>query len=256
MVTTTTVICADALPFLRSLHTDSVGAVVTSPPYNLGEGHGNKSGGNHLHKLRAGYDTTDDTMPHREYAAWQRACLAEMVRVCSPEGCVMYNTSWRTRAGRLDMRRDIIPNHAPVRQLIIWDRQGSLCHSPMAAAHMYEVIYAIPGGEAFRPSDTARHWGDIWSHRPERHNPHPAPMPLEIAYRMTEYAAGHRGGIVLDPFCGSGTTLLAALRMGLPSLGVDRSYRYCAGAMARARKREGQYRLWEAEAAAPAERLC
>lgn len=49
---------------------------------------------------------------------------------------------------------------------------------------------------------------------------HPAPFPLELAYRLVRMFS-FVGDTVLDPFCGTGTTLLAAMRAGRNSIGVE-----------------------------------
>lgn len=49
---------------------------------------------------------------------------------------------------------------------------------------------------------------------------HPAPFPLELANRLVRMFS-FVGDTVLDPFCGSGTTMVAALRSGRNSIGVE-----------------------------------
>lgn len=49
---------------------------------------------------------------------------------------------------------------------------------------------------------------------------HPAPFPLELAYRLVRMFSFH-GDVVLDPFCGTGTTVLAAMKCGRRGIGVD-----------------------------------
>ncbi len=55
---------------------------------------------------------------------------------------------------------------------------------------------------------------------------HPAPFPLEMALRLVQMFS-FEGDIVLDPFCGSGTTMLAAMKLGRNSIGVEVDPDYC-----------------------------
>lgn len=55
---------------------------------------------------------------------------------------------------------------------------------------------------------------------------HPAPFPLGLAYRLVRMFSFH-GDTVLDPFVGTGTTMVAALRAGRNSIGVDIDAEYC-----------------------------
>ncbi|WP_216215734.1 DNA-methyltransferase [Amycolatopsis aidingensis] len=71
-----------------------------------------------------------------------------------------------------------------------------------------------------------RNPGNVWTIPPDRSRAgHPAPSPLEIPRRCI--AAGcPDGGHVLDPFSGSGTTGLAARRLGRRFTGIDTNPRY------------------------------
>ena len=55
---------------------------------------------------------------------------------------------------------------------------------------------------------------------------HPAPFPLELATRLVRMFS-FTADTVLDPFCGSGTTMVAALRTGRNSVGVEIDPEYC-----------------------------
>lgn len=55
---------------------------------------------------------------------------------------------------------------------------------------------------------------------------HPAPFPLELAYRLVRMFS-FWGDTVVDPFCGSGTTMLAALKAGRNSIGIEIDPEYC-----------------------------
>lgn len=70
--------------------------------------------------------------------------------------------------------------------------------------------------------------GDVWEIIPEdtqRREAHFAPFPIDLCRRPL-LATCPPGGVVLDPFCGTGTTLLAARYLGLQSVGIDISRRY------------------------------
>ncbi len=55
---------------------------------------------------------------------------------------------------------------------------------------------------------------------------HPAPFPEELAYRLVRMFS-FVGDTVVDPFCGSGTTMVAALKAGRNSIGIDIDPDYC-----------------------------
>jgi len=67
---------------------------------------------------------------------------------------------------------------------------------------------------------------------------HPAPFPLELASRLVRMFS-FEGDTVLDPFCGSGTTMLASLKNARNSIGVEIDPEYCR-MVARALKEENQ----------------
>ena len=55
---------------------------------------------------------------------------------------------------------------------------------------------------------------------------HPAPFPVALAARLIACYASDADGVVLDPFAGSGSTLIAALRAGMKTVGLDINPRY------------------------------
>ena len=66
----------------------------------------------------------------------------------------------------------------------------------------------------------------IWNITGASTRTHPAPFPLELASRLVRMFSFH-GDTVLDPFCGTGTTMIASLRYGRNSIGVDIEPEYC-----------------------------
>lgn len=55
---------------------------------------------------------------------------------------------------------------------------------------------------------------------------HPAPFPLELAKRLVTMFS-FVNDVVLDPFCGSGTTMLAAIETNRNSIGIETEEKYC-----------------------------
>ncbi len=66
----------------------------------------------------------------------------------------------------------------------------------------------------------------IWTIPGASTKQHPAPFPLELATRLVRMFS-FVGDTVLDPFCGTGTTLVAAMRTGRNSIGVEIDPEYC-----------------------------
>jgi site-specific DNA-methyltransferase (adenine-specific) len=80
--------------------------------------------------------------------------------------------------------------------------------------------------------------GDVWDILPEDtqgRGLHFAPFPADLC-RIPVLATCPPGGIVLDPFCGTGTALLVASSLGRRSVGIDLAEEY----LALARERSGR----------------
>ena len=229
-----TFLCGDAVETMRTLPDGCVDLVVTSPPYNLknstGNGMRDGRGGKWANaRLQEGYTHHDDNMPHDEYVAWQRSALTEMLRLIPDDGAIFYNHKWRVQGGLLQDRADIMAGF-PVRQIIIWKRSGGINFNPGYFVPTYEVIYLIakPGFKLI-PGEN-RH-GDVWAITQDRGNPHPASFPVALIDRILGATTGQ---VVLDPFMGSGTTAISALKNKRDYIGIDLSPDYVAMAESRA----------------------
>jgi len=219
--------CGDCVDLMYRLPLGVIDLIVTSPPYNLrnssGNGLKNGSGGKWKNaELLKGYQTHDDAMPHDDYVEWQRECLKAMWRCLSDDGAIFYNHKWRVQKGLLQDRSDIVEGF-PVRQIIIWKRDGGINFNPGYFLPTYEVIYLICK-PAFKLAPKANAIGDVWHIPQESNNPHPAPFPVELAQRCIESTSAR---VVLDPFIGSGTTAIAANMCKRQWVGIDISEDYC-----------------------------
>ncbi|MEE9372912.1 MAG: site-specific DNA-methyltransferase [Saprospiraceae bacterium] len=223
----------DCIEIMDSMPSQNVDIIVTSPPYNIKNSTGNglkdgRGGKWSRAELLNGYKNHDDAMPHDEYVTWQRNCLDAMMRVLAPDGAIFYNHKWRVQGGLLQDRQDIVSGF-PVRQIIIWQRNGGFNHNPGYFLPTYEVIYLIAKPK-FRLAPKAGGIGDVWKIAQERNNPHPAPYPVDLAERCINACLGE---VVLDPFMGSGTTAIAAEKKNKKWIGIEVSDEYVELANAR-----------------------
>ena len=219
--------CMDCITLMNRLPAESIGMIVTSPPYNIknstGNGLKNGSGGKWPQAgLLRGYEDHSDDMPYPEYVIWQRKCLEAMMRVLRRDGAIFYNHKWRVQNGLIQDRAEILEGF-PVRQIIIWKRKGGINFNPGYFLPTYEVIYLIAKPD-FKLTPKANAQGDVWEIPQARDNEHPAPFPIELAQRCI---AATQGGVVFDPFMGSGTTAIAAEILNREWIGSEISVNYC-----------------------------
>jgi len=220
-------IVGDSIEIMKKIPKGAVNLVVTSPPYNLknstGNGMKDGRGGKWANAaLQNGYSNYNDCIPHKEYVEWQRKCLEESMRLLKDDGAIFYNHKWRVQNGLLQDRQDIVSGF-PVRQIIIWHRNGGINFNKGYFLPTYEVIYLI-AKKKFRLAPKANAHGDVWDIGQDLNNPHPAPFPLGL---IDKIISSTKAKIVLDPFMGSGTTALAAKINKRNFIGIDISPEYC-----------------------------
>ncbi len=222
------IICGDALAILKSLPNEIVDVGVTSPPYNKGE---NKKG---WLVTNVKYSGASDKLPEDLYQQNQVAVLNEIFRITKPGGSFFYNHKIRWERGKLLHPMDWLRKTKwVIRQEIIWDRMIAANIRGWRFWQIEERIYWLYKpkgnhaiGEELKPQHALL--TSIWRFTPERKNPHPAPFPLELPVRcIYSVMDGKKEGIVLDPYCGSGTTLVAAKILGYDFIGIDISEEYC-----------------------------
>jgi modification methylase len=224
------IICGDSLKVLKEIPDGSIDLVVTSPPYNLGI---NKTFGKDITKTwkgkwnnsklqSTGYDVHDDYMPEDKYIAWQKEILAECFRVIKDTGAIFYNQKWRVQKGIFQQRPEIVEG-LPVRQIIIWKKAGGINFNEGYFLPSYEPIYLIAKPK-FKLAPKTNILGDVWEITQERKSWHPAAFPIELAENCIKATTGE---LVLDPFVGSGTTAVAAKKLGKKYIGIDISKDYC-----------------------------
>ena len=212
----------DVLP---NLVFGSVDLVFTSPPYNL-SGLRKVHSGSDYNGLNEGYEDHDDAMDPREYMLWQRDVLGWCWELLTPTGAIFYNHKPILRDGVAHLPFE--PGESlPLRQVITWDR---------GAGHINTFWYFTPRYEwilVYAPVDfRLAKLGvfDVWKFSPDQRNDHPAPFPVSLPACAIDAV---QPKLVLDPFCGSGTTLVAAKAAGVKAIGIELSESYCDMAASR-----------------------
>lgn len=228
--------CMDGL---KQLDDNSIDLVVTSPPYNIGS---KKGGKNNLWNSNIDYENYTDDMPEEDYQKWQIELCNELYRVLKPGGSLFYNHKVRSRgnAGILPSSW-LLKTNLTFRQLIIWDRMGSVNVNTTHYLPTTELIYWMTKGtDNVRFSrqtyqlETGKNRGqivpltEVWQVKADMDNNHPAPYPIELVDRIIpSVLAGGKGNIVvLDPFMGSGTTAISAKKHNCNWIGFEMSEVY------------------------------
>lgn len=236
------IICGDCLDVMKNIPDQSIDLVVTSPPYNLSvkktfskqTTSGWKGKWNNSKIQSTGYDAHDDYMPEDQYIIWQKNVLAECFRVIKDTGAIFYNHKWRVQKGIFQQRLEIIEG-LPLRQIIIWKKAGGFNFNEGYFLPTYEVIYLIAKPK-FKLAPKVNRYGDVWDIMQQKNSWHPAPFPIELASRCIESTTGN---LILDPFVGSGTTAVAAKKLGKKYIGIDISKDYCKKAEKRIKESLG-----------------
>ena len=222
------VIHGDCLEVMKKMPSESVDLVVTSPPYNLrtsdamnGNEH-NKSSKWQNCSLRNGYDGYADNMLYEEYIKWQIDCVKQMYRLIKKDGAIFYNNKNRVFKGLLE-DRGVIVKDLPLRQVIIWKRSGGINFNSSFFVPTTEQIYMVCKPN-FKLVKGASQYSDVWEITQEMNNPHPAPFPVELTDRIIQSTTAQ---IILDPFGGSGTTAVSALKYNRNFILIEQSEKYC-----------------------------
>jgi site-specific DNA-methyltransferase (adenine-specific) len=235
--------CADSRN-LDMIEDGVVDLVICSPPYNVGKN----------------YRNHDDALPLEEYLGLLRDVWAECKRVMRPGGRICVNVAGVDRQPYLPLQsyitQQLIELGFLMRGEIIWDKAASVgvstawgsWRSPsnptLRDVHEFILVFckeqfklSEPRGESDLTSEefTAL-TRSIWAFPTGSASKvgHPAPFPVELPRRLIKLyswkacpGARPRGGLVLDPFCGSGSTCVAAAQLGRLWIGVDIDPHYC-----------------------------
>ena len=238
---------ADLLDALPELAPGSIDAVVTSPPYAM---------------QRA---STYGGVPEKEYPDWTVAWMNALKPALTERGSVMLNISPHVKGGlladyvlrmRLALRADgwyehdelvwVKPNAFPTgdtkRPARSWESIVWLSQVPRPFVDATRGGVGSVHAPGFHRAQKWSNVGTVVNSIPKRVRcnnflslgvgggaavgfVHPAPFPVALADWLMKINTPD-GGTVLDPFAGSGTTAVAALRNGFQSVAIEREPEY------------------------------
>lgn len=222
--------CREVLPTLGRFD-----AVVTDPPYGIGDAPiqgqvrtGKRVGGENTWHPDSEWDAAIDP-------AWCRL-------VCSAAPVVAWFGQWRKRP-EVESAMTY-----PIRCEIVWAKD---CHvgppHPVASKDERLWLFSEKGIEPKRFDTTV--WSvpiiPTWAHKDHKNE---KPVPLMQRAIALLVSSGQR---ICDPFSGSGTTLVAALRCGVEAVGVELKEEHCASASKRLDRELAQGDLFVKREASP-----
>jgi len=228
-----TIYCADSVKRLNRSPAESVDLVFADPPFNIGYV----------------YDGYKDDVPNQEYVAWSRDWMAACQRILKPHGSFYIAIGDDFAADIRILAREL---GLHLRNWIIWHYTfGQNMRQKFSRAHTH-IFYFTKDAKHFTFNDrklrfpSARHTeyqdlranplgrlpDDVWNEFPrvcgtfrERAGFHGCQMPEALLMRII-LASSNANDVVLDPFVGSGTTAVAAKRLGRHYIGIDVSDTY------------------------------
>jgi site-specific DNA-methyltransferase (adenine-specific) len=221
-----TIYQGNMLQVLMALPSNSVDAVVTDPPYSSGGAfRGDRMGSTTSKYVMSGQkllygDFSGDCRDQRGYLRWCTLWLGECLRIVKPGGVCVVFTDWR----QLPITTDAIMLGGWVwRGVGAWDKSEASRPAKGRYRNQCEfVVWGSRGGMA----DSGPCLPGVWRVTvggSEKH--HIAGKPEKLMQQLL--AIVPPGGVVLDCFCGSGTTLKAAKELGLRAIGIEIEEKWC-----------------------------
>jgi len=220
---------------IDAIQDESIDLIVTSPPYDID----------------VKYQNYDDNLPYDQYLDFTRKWLSKVRSLTRPDGRLCLNIPLdKNKGGQQSVCADITTIAKEVgwnyHSTIIWNEQNisrrTAWGSWMSASAPYVitpvetilVMYKnrwkkIQKGKSDITRDEFIQWTNgVWNFSGESKTKigHPAPFPIELPKRCIKLFS-FQGETVLDPFLGSGTTLIACLQTHRVGIGVEINREYC-----------------------------
>lgn len=238
MVKINSVLHGEATHHLRRLEDRSVGMIVSDPPFFIGIGR--DAGG-------VGSDPWVNIADVESAANWGEPLMKDFCRVLRKGGSVVLmcgvhaSAAWMLaaeRAGLIWMAE----------LMVLWN-EGKPRVRNFGSLHTHILWFVNPGARHVWSSPRLAIYSNIIVARkvPRVDRLHPAQKPVELTTFLISLLS-HKDDLILDPFCGSGSSLVSAQWCDRPFIGIDRDEKYVKTARRRAMQYEtedeGDLFLW------------
>ena len=226
---------------------ERVQMIITDPPYGC-RIEGNVSGGGK--KVHSDFVAGAGEISLEEFGQTLiRPAFKAMAATCSPGAIAFVFTDWRAAPHMLDAASGVFDE---VKQLVVWSKtnggQGSFYRSAHELIHVFKVSPGSHINNFGLGKSKGRYRTNVWSYpganvfrkgRMQDLNDHPTVKNKKmIADAILD--CSRRGGIILDPFLGSGTLLCAAEKTGRLGRGVELDPKYADVAIRRTEQETGK----------------
>lgn len=222
------IIKGDCLKVLVDMPDDSVDAVITDPPYSSGGfTRGDRTDSPREKYQKDGtvktYPTfTGDNRDSRSWGFWCSMWISECVRLLKDGGYFLMFTDWR----QLPTATDAIQAGGIVwRGIVVWDKTPS-SRAPHKGYFRHQCEYVLWGtkGQCYNREDAGPFNGCYTVRVKHNEKYHLTGKPIELMRELVSVVP--KGGTILDPFAGSGSTLVAAKEFGYDYIGIEQEQAY------------------------------
>lgn len=208
---------------MNKLAENTIDLIITSPPYN-------KAGLTNNKKGNVSYDSFSDSLPDDLYQTTQIDFLNECYRILKPGGSVFYNHKNRHyRRHCYSPIEWIIKSKLNLYQQVIWDKGCSTQNTNLDRfIPTPEYLFWMTKGQTkpnhFQRKKDCVHKSEVWHIKNDTSKIHPAPYPIEFVDAILDNF--DPGLLILDPYMGSGTTAISALKHRDEFIGFEISEHY------------------------------
>lgn len=235
----------DALEILPGIETETIGAVITDPPYNISNENKISRGSQGKYKgqdLTHDYEEWDHFEDDVQFWTFTQQWVDECARVLVPGGFFISFFDKRRLSWLFDMLEKG-PHKFRVRDVFTWIKSNPVPQVrkvKMAQATEMAVICSKPGPNRYQ-WENGYHpnykkvpivGGKQRLKDEEGNTLHPTQKPIDIARLFVDYYS-EPDDTILDPFMGTGTTIVAAVQAGKYYLGVEDNEVYFTAAVER-----------------------